>query len=217
MVSCPNLPQHPQDYVTLTQHLWPPHCVQHRADANIFSQLHVDYGVDNIIKKGTICSIDSYSAFEDNGGFSKTELQSILDQVQVNTVFITGLTLDFCVKFTALDAKKLGYQVFVVLDATKATSANNTQPAVDILRKNGIYVITSSEMAHLGLRKQAPGAVAYAFGVPMAIGALVMLALFIRFLLRPREAGPNLTLVSGQDGEDVFTTEDESTALLEHH
>ena len=57
--------------------------------------------------------MDSYSAFFDNGGFSKTELDTILKELQVQRVFVSGLALDFCVKFTSMDAKKLNYKTYL--------------------------------------------------------------------------------------------------------
>lgn len=214
VVNCPNITD-PQRYVSFSQSLWPPHCVQNTPGADLFSQLHVDPGADHIVKKGTICSIDSYSAFEDNGGFGRTGLQALLDEAHVNTVFITGLTLDFCVKFTALDAKNIGYDVFVVLDATKATSPGATKAAVDTLLARGVHVISSADLSSIGLNKQPPTAASLAFGLPMLIGAFALLGLFIRFLLRPNEAQSEASGPFTHDDE-AASTEDESASLLEH-
>ena len=71
--------------------------------------------------------MDSYSAFFDNGGFSKTELDTILKELQVQRVFVSGLALDFCVKFTAMDAKKLNYETFVIQDASRGISDEGTE------------------------------------------------------------------------------------------
>ena len=56
--------------------------------------------------------VDSYSAFYDNGGFSKTELEEILRSRGITTVIVTGLALDFCVYYTSKDAKKIGNRHF---------------------------------------------------------------------------------------------------------
>ena len=71
--------------------------------------------------------MDSYSAFFDNGGFSKTELDTILKELQVQRVFVSGLALDFCVKFTAMDAKKLNYETYVIQDASRGISDEGTE------------------------------------------------------------------------------------------
>ena len=71
--------------------------------------------------------MDSYSAFFDNGGFSKTELDFILKELEVQRVFVSGLALDFCVKFTAMDAKKLNYETYVIQDASRGISDEGTE------------------------------------------------------------------------------------------
>jgi isochorismate hydrolase len=63
--------------------------------------------------------IDSYSAFFDNGGFSHTELNDKLKGNNINTVIVTGLALDYCVFYTAKDAKKLGQPSFINMISQK--------------------------------------------------------------------------------------------------
>ena len=70
--------------------------------------------------------MDSYSAFYEFGGFIKTELDSKLKELEVQRVFVSGLVLDFCVKFTSMDAKKLNYETYVVQDASKGFSDGGT-------------------------------------------------------------------------------------------
>ena len=90
--------------------------------------------------------MDSYSAFFDNGGFSKTELDTKLKELEVERVFVSGLALDFCVKFTALDAKNLNYDTYVVEDASRGISNEGVSEALQEMKENGIEIIASSDL-----------------------------------------------------------------------
>jgi len=98
-----------------------------------------------IIRKGFRPGIDSYSAFYENDKITKTGLKGYLDSLNIETVFITGLATDFCVKWTALDAIKCGYRTYVVNDAVKGIDIENS---VDIAMKEmyeaGVEFIDSS-------------------------------------------------------------------------
>ena len=88
----------------------------------------------------------SYSAFYDNGGFSKTELDSKLKELEVESVFVSGLALDFCVKFTALDAKNLNYKTYVLQDASRGISDEGITEALEEMKENGIEIIDSEDL-----------------------------------------------------------------------
>ena len=90
--------------------------------------------------------VDSYSAFYDNGGFSKTELDSKLKELEVGSVFVSGLALDFCVKFTALDAKNLNYKTYVLQDASRGISDEWITDALEEMKENGIEIIDSEDL-----------------------------------------------------------------------
>ncbi|CAL1526789.1 unnamed protein product [Lymnaea stagnalis] len=133
----------------LEQMLWPDHCVEDvtsgPTSSNISKELTVTAS-DVIIKKGTHCQIDSYSAFYDNGRFSATELDAILKSNGIDTVFVMGLALDFCVKYTALDAKQLGYKTYTVVDASMAVAKDTEKKALGEMDAAGVELITSHKV-----------------------------------------------------------------------
>ena len=73
--------------------------------------------------------MDSYSAFEEADHKTKTGLSAYLKQRQIDTVFVTGLATDFCVAWTAMDARKAGFKAYVVEDATRAIDLNGSLAA----------------------------------------------------------------------------------------
>ena len=91
--------------------------------------------------------IDSYSAFYDNGGFTETDLNDRLNQLEVDTVYITGLALDFCVFYSAMDAKHLGFQTFVVQDATRGITPDGVAEALEQMKSNDITIIQSTQIS----------------------------------------------------------------------
>jgi len=101
------------------QHLWPDHCVQGSHGAKLVIEKP-----DHIVQKGVDIQVDSYSAFFDNGRKRQTGLNGYLKKLGVKEIVIAGLALDYCVKFTALDAISLGYRVHLVRDGCKAVNIN---------------------------------------------------------------------------------------------
>jgi nicotinamidase/pyrazinamidase len=97
------------------QTLWPVHCVQGSAGAEIALGVDVASGV-TVVRKGTDVQYDSYSGFEDNAGMLKTKLEGALRAAGVTDVYVCGLALDYCVKFTALDAAARGFNTFLLED-----------------------------------------------------------------------------------------------------
>ncbi len=131
----------------IEQILWPAHSVQGSEGAEFFDGLKTDK-IDNIIKKGTDPEIDSYSGFFDNDQNKSTGLELCLRKRNVSRVFIVGLALDYCVKFTAMDANRIGFETTVILDATRGVDINeeDSQKAVEEMQDAGIKVIQSSDM-----------------------------------------------------------------------
>lgn len=105
----------------LDQILWPVHCVQSTIGAE-FSNNWNFQKVKTVILKGTDPTIDSYSAFFDNGHLKSTMLHEYLQERGVHTLYIAGLATDYCVKYSVLDALQLGYQVYVIADACRAVN-----------------------------------------------------------------------------------------------
>lgn len=104
------------------QVLWPDHALIGSPGAALHPDLGLDR-VDAIFRKGFRPEIDSYSAFRDNDRTSTTGLGGWLKDRGFRRVVLCGLALDFCVMWSALDARDLGYEVFVVTDACRAIAA----------------------------------------------------------------------------------------------
>ena len=111
-----------------TQVLWPDHCVQGTEDAALHKDLNLPTA-QLIIRKGFHKDMDSYSAFEEANHKTATGLAGYLKQRGIKTVFVTGLATDFCVAWTAMDARKLGFEVYVIEDATRAIDLNGSLAA----------------------------------------------------------------------------------------
>lgn len=105
----------------LAQTFWPDHCVQHSAGAQLHPLLHAE-AIDAVFPKGESVNIDSYSAFFDNGHRQQTALHDWLQARGVSALIVLGLATDYCVKFTVLDALKLGYRVSVITDGCRGVN-----------------------------------------------------------------------------------------------
>jgi len=110
------------------QVLWPDHCVQGTDDAALHKDLKLPTA-QVIIRKGFRKGIDSYSAFEEADRKTATGLAGYLKQRGIKTVFVSGLATDFCVAWTALDARKAGFEAYVIEDATRAIDLNGSLAA----------------------------------------------------------------------------------------
>lgn len=111
-----------------TQVLWPDHCVQGTDDAALHKDLKLPTA-QIIVRKGFHKNMDSYSAFEEADHKAATGLAGYLKQRGIKTVFVTGLATDFCVAWTAMDARKLGFEVYVIEDATRGIDLNGSLAA----------------------------------------------------------------------------------------
>jgi nicotinamidase/pyrazinamidase len=101
-----------------TQVLWPDHCVQGTPDADLHRDLRIPHA-ELIIRKGYRQQIDSYSAFYEADGRTPTGLSGYLRERGLGQVFLVGLATDFCVAWSALDARKAGFTAGVIEDATR--------------------------------------------------------------------------------------------------
>ncbi len=108
-----------------SQVLWPIHCVQGSAGAGFHAGLNVD-AADLVIRKGFRPQIDSYSAFFENDRTTPTGLDGYLRTRGVTDLTLVGLATDFCVAYSALDAKRLGFGVTVLDGATRAIDLNGS-------------------------------------------------------------------------------------------
>ncbi len=127
----------------LPQVCWPDHCVADTPGAEPHPSLECSK-VDHIVRKGTDRLVDSYSGFWDNGRKRQTGLADFLQSRKVTEVDIVGLALDYCVAWTAKDAKESGFKVRVIVDATRAIG--NVDKALADLRQAGVEVVYSQEV-----------------------------------------------------------------------
>jgi nicotinamidase/pyrazinamidase len=111
-----------------TQVLWPDHCVQGTDDAALGKDLKLPTA-QLIIRKGFHKNMDSYSAFEEADHKTATGLAGYLKARGIKTVYVTGLATDFCVAWTAMDARKAGFEAYVVEDATRGIDLNGSLAA----------------------------------------------------------------------------------------
>ena len=100
------------------QTLWPDHCLQHTPGAAIHPALDIPH-TEIILRKGFRKEIDSYSAFLENDHTTPTGLAGYLRERGLKRLFVAGLAYDFCVRFSALDGKALGFETFVIEDACR--------------------------------------------------------------------------------------------------
>jgi nicotinamidase/pyrazinamidase len=124
--------------------LWPDHCVQGTNGAEFSSNLNTDIA-NLIIRKGFRSNIDSYSTFLENDKTTQTGLHAFLNGLEIRRVFLCGLALDYCVYFSAIDAKRYNFDVVVILDLTKpvASPEDSVGNALEDMTKNNIIFIHS--------------------------------------------------------------------------
>lgn len=133
------------------QVLWPDHAIIGSANAALHPDLPLDR-VDAIFRKGYRPEIDSYSAFRDNDRTSTTGLGGWMRDRGFARVFLCGLALDFCVFWSAQDARALGYEVYVIDDACRAIGApvpgggNTLDDAYRALRESGVQVVGARDI-----------------------------------------------------------------------
>ena len=130
-----------------TQVLWPDHCVQGSDDAALLKGLQLPKA-QLIIRKGYHQSTDSYSAFTEADGKTTTGLAAYLKAHGVDSVYVCGLATDFCVAWTALDARKAGFKAAVIEDASRGIDLNGSLKAAwDKMAKAGVKRIQSGDIA----------------------------------------------------------------------
>ena len=103
------------------QTLWPDHCLQHSPGAALHPALDIPH-TELILRKGFRREIDSYSAFLENDHTTPTGLAGYLRERGLKRLFLAGLAYDFCVRFSAIDGKALGFETIVLEDATRAVN-----------------------------------------------------------------------------------------------
>lgn len=122
------------------QVLWPDHCIQGTPGAAFHSGLRTDG--DLIIRKGFRSNIDSYSAFFENDQSTPTGLEGYLLTRGIHRLTLVGLATDFCVRFSAVDAARLGFEVTVRLSACRAIDLDGSlDQAIAAMKESGVQLI----------------------------------------------------------------------------
>ena len=128
-----------------THVLWPPHCVHGTENARIL--------VDNklflaIVQKGRDKRYDSYSAFQDDGG-QKTEMEAILRHNGIEEVVLYGIATDYCVRATALDAIRAGFQVTMIEELCRGVAPDTSQEALEEMKRSGAIILETFDIAKI--------------------------------------------------------------------
>jgi nicotinamidase/pyrazinamidase len=127
--------------------LWPDHCVQGTPGAAFHEKLELK-PVNLIIRKGFRPGLDSYSAFFENDHCTATGLEGCIKQLNIETVIIGGLATDYCVFYSAMDSRRLGFYTIVVEDAVRGVNypEGSVEKAVAEMKSNGIVCTDSTQL-----------------------------------------------------------------------
>jgi nicotinamidase/pyrazinamidase len=129
------------------QVLWPDHCVQGTDGAALSKDLSIPQA-GLVIRKGFHKDVDSYSAFTEADGKTTTGLAAYLKARKIQRLFVAGLATDFCVAWTAIDARKAGFETYVVEDACRGIDAQGSlAKAWTDMAKAGVKRIQSADIA----------------------------------------------------------------------
>ncbi len=139
---------------TYETRVWPDHCVQNTKGAEIIHELHMEK-IDKVVEKGQRKEVEMYSAFYDpleHPRISDSGLAGVLKERGVTDVFVIGLTFDFCVKSTAIDAVKEGFKTYIISEATRAADASAWKAVETEVRSKGVELISlhGAELERVG-------------------------------------------------------------------
>jgi nicotinamidase/pyrazinamidase len=131
----------------IEQILWPVHCVQNTHGAE-FAAAFDTSRIAQVFHKGVERNIDSYSTFFDNAHRRHTGLADYLKKRSVKDIYLMGLALDYCVKYSVLDARQLGLNTHVILDGCRGIELErgDIDRALDEMKRAGAALLTSSEL-----------------------------------------------------------------------
>jgi len=131
----------------IEQILWPVHCVQNTRGAELARSFDTKR-IAHVFHKGIDPRIDSYSTFFDNAHRRSTGLADYLKDRAIKDIYLLGLALDYCVKYSALDARQLGLNTHVVLDGCRGIDLQpgNLDRAVDEMKRVGATILQGGEL-----------------------------------------------------------------------
>lgn len=121
-----------------TQVLWPDHCVQGTRGADLALPPSAVMRAQSIIAKGFRSDVDSYSAFMENDKKTSTGLAGMLRERGVSEVVLVGLALDYCVGYSALDARAMGFDVTVVLEGCRGIAKSSVNDMMNQMTAAGV-------------------------------------------------------------------------------
>jgi nicotinamidase/pyrazinamidase len=131
----------------IEQILWPVHCVQHTYGA-VFAPSFDTSRIAHVFHKGIDPKIDSYSTFFDNAHRRETGLADYLKKRTINDIYLMGLALDYCVKYSTLDARQLGLNTHVIIDGCRGIELEpgDIDRALDEMKRVGAVLLQSSDL-----------------------------------------------------------------------
>jgi nicotinamidase/pyrazinamidase len=131
----------------IEQILWPVHCVQNTHGAEFATSFDTSR-IAHIFHKGIDPKIDSYSTFFDNAHRRHTGLAHYLEQRGIKDIYLMGLALDYCVKYSALDARYLGLKTHVILDGCRGIELEpgDISRALEEMKRAGTVLLKSSDL-----------------------------------------------------------------------
>jgi nicotinamidase/pyrazinamidase len=131
----------------IEQILWPVHCVQNTHGAEFASSFDTSR-IAHVFHKGVERNIDSYSTFFDNAHRRHTGLAHYLKERSIKDIYLLGLALDYCVKYSALDARQLGLNTHVILDGCRGIEleSGDIDQALDEMKRAGTILVKSSDL-----------------------------------------------------------------------
>ena len=128
------------------QVLWSDHCIQGTEGAALSKDLSIPHA-QAIIRKGFHRYVDSYSAFLEADRMTETGLRGYLESRGLKRVFLVGLATDFCVTWSALDARRLGFPAFVIEDATRGIDTDGSLAAAwEAMQRAGVRRVQSNNL-----------------------------------------------------------------------
>ncbi len=135
------------------QTLWPDHCVQGTRGADFYPALQLAHPelrrAELILRKGFRRTIDSYSAFFENDRTTATGLAGYLRERGLTRVFLAGLAYDYCVGYSALDARRLGLDAIILRDACRAIDLNGSVATIEReFAAAGVQLIDTADLSH---------------------------------------------------------------------
>jgi nicotinamidase/pyrazinamidase len=131
----------------IEQILWPVHCVQNTHGAE-FAPSFDTSRIAHVFHKGVERNIDSYSTFFDNAHRRHTGLADYLKKRGIKDIYLMGLALDYCVKYSTLDARQLGLNTYVILDGCRGIEleSGDIDRALDEMKRAGAVLLQSSKL-----------------------------------------------------------------------